>query len=65
LFSTLSHEFGTSLNYLLAIAQVAIEKYNNEMLQYFQPIRSMGMIMHHFILDMVDYNDILGKKLEL
>ncbi|CAD8194436.1 unnamed protein product [Paramecium octaurelia] len=66
LLSTMSHEFGTSLNYLLAIAQVAIEKYSNsDMLSYFLPIKSMGLIMHNFVLDMVDYNNIQGKKLEL
>ncbi|CAD8205145.1 unnamed protein product [Paramecium pentaurelia] len=66
LLSTMSHEFGTSLNYLLAIAQVAIEKYtDSELLSYFMPIKSMGLIMHNFVLDMVDYNNIQGKKLEL
>ncbi|CAK63838.1 unnamed protein product (macronuclear) [Paramecium tetraurelia] len=66
LLSTMSHEFGTSLNYLLAIAQVAIEKYSDsDLLSYFMPIKSMGLIMHNFVLDMVDYNNIKGKKLEL
>ncbi|CAD8112089.1 unnamed protein product [Paramecium sonneborni] len=66
LLSTMSHEFGTSLNYLLAIAQVAIEKYtDSDLLSYFMPIKSMGLIMHNFVLDMVDYNNIQGKKLEL
>ncbi|CAD8207868.1 unnamed protein product [Paramecium pentaurelia] len=66
LLSTMSHEFGTSLNYLLAIAQVAIEKYSDsDLLTYFLPIKSMGLIMHNFVLDMVDYNNIQGKKLEL
>ncbi|CAD8207334.1 unnamed protein product [Paramecium octaurelia] len=66
LLSTMSHEFGTSLNYLLAIAQVAIEKYSDsDLLSYFMPIKSMGLIMHNFVLDMVDYNNIKGKQLEL
>ncbi|CAD8120344.1 unnamed protein product [Paramecium sonneborni] len=66
LLSTMSHEFGTSLNYLLAIAQVAIEKYtDSDLLSYFMPIKSMGLIMHNFVLDMVDYNNIQGKRLEL
>ncbi|CAD8123902.1 unnamed protein product [Paramecium sonneborni] len=66
IFNTMSHEFGTSLNYLLALAQVAIDKYNDKELQsYFQPIKSTGMIMYHFVLDMIDFNALLGKKLEL
>ncbi|CAD8104975.1 unnamed protein product [Paramecium primaurelia] len=66
LFNTMSHEFGTSLNYLLALSQVAIDKYNDQELQsYFQPIKATGMIMYHFVLDMIDFNAFLGKKLEL
>ncbi|CAD8210413.1 unnamed protein product [Paramecium octaurelia] len=66
LFNTMSHEFGTSLNYLLALSQVAIDKYNDvELLSYFQPIKATGMIMYHFVLDMIDFNALLGKKLEL
>ncbi|CAK65023.1 unnamed protein product (macronuclear) [Paramecium tetraurelia] len=66
LFNTMSHEFGTSLNYLLALSQVAIDKYNDVELQsYFQPIKATGLIMYHFVLDMIDFNALLGKKLEL
>ncbi|CAD8089114.1 unnamed protein product [Paramecium sonneborni] len=63
LFTTISHEFGTLLNFILAIAQVAIDKYPSQ--QYYYSIKNTCEIMHNFILDMVDYNDILGRKFKL
>lgn len=41
MFLSFSHELGTSLNYILALAQVAEEKsesISNMALQYFNPI---------------------------
>ncbi|CAD8180658.1 unnamed protein product [Paramecium pentaurelia] len=64
LFKTFSHEFGTLLNYLLALSQVAIDRFPNQ-IGFFQPIKSTGQIMHHFVQDMVDYSDILNKKFQL
>ncbi|CAK79600.1 unnamed protein product (macronuclear) [Paramecium tetraurelia] len=64
LFKTFSHEFGTLLNYLLALSQVAIDRFPNQV-GFFQPIKSTGQIMHHFVQDMVDYSDILNKKFQL
>ncbi|CAD8183292.1 unnamed protein product [Paramecium octaurelia] len=63
LFTTISHEFGTLLNFILAIAQVAIDKYPSQ--QYYYSIKNTCEIMHNFILDMVDYNDILGRQFKL
>ncbi|CAD8085693.1 unnamed protein product [Paramecium sonneborni] len=64
LFKTFSHEFGTLLNYLLALSQVAIDQFPNQVC-FFQPIKSTGQIMHHFVQDMVDYSDMLNKKFQL
>ncbi|CAD8083224.1 unnamed protein product [Paramecium sonneborni] len=64
LFKTFSHEFGTLLNYLLALSQVAIDQFPNQV-GFFQPIKSTGQIMHHFVQDMVDYSDMLNKKFQL
>ncbi|CAK74213.1 unnamed protein product (macronuclear) [Paramecium tetraurelia] len=63
IFHTISHEFGTSLNFMLAIAQVAIDKYPNQ--KYYHSFRNTCEIMHYFVLDMVDYNDILGNQFKL
>ncbi|CAK85537.1 unnamed protein product (macronuclear) [Paramecium tetraurelia] len=68
LFKSFSHEYNTSLNYILALAQVAechnqVPKYIQE--QFFKPILANGKVMHSMVLDMMDYNSILGKTFSL
>ncbi|CAD8089112.1 unnamed protein product [Paramecium sonneborni] len=68
LFKSFSHEYNTSLNYILALAQVAechkqVPKCIKE--QYFKPILANGRVMHSMVLDMMDYNSILGKTFSL
>lgn len=77
IFKSFSHEFGTSLNYTLALAQVAEEheKIEKEVQsQFFKPIAEsckeigsvvVGKKMHAIISDMIDFNQILGKSFNL
>ncbi|CAD8205135.1 unnamed protein product [Paramecium pentaurelia] len=65
LFKSFSHELNTSLNYILALAQVAqchenVPKAVSE--KYFLPILHCGRIMHSLISDIMDYNLILSKQ---
>ncbi|CAK63833.1 unnamed protein product (macronuclear) [Paramecium tetraurelia] len=65
LFKSFSHELNTSLNYILALAQVAqchenVPKTVSE--KYFLPILHCGRIMHSLISDIMDYNLILSKQ---
>ncbi|CAD8109772.1 unnamed protein product [Paramecium primaurelia] len=65
LFKSFSHELNTSLNYILALAQVAqchenVPKIVSE--KYFLPILHCGRIMHSLISDIMDYNLILSKQ---
>ncbi|CAD8170731.1 unnamed protein product [Paramecium octaurelia] len=68
LFKSFSHEYNTSLNYILALAQVAEcheEVPQNIKEQFFKPILVNGKVMHSMVLDMMDYNSILGKTFSL
>ncbi|CAD8085685.1 unnamed protein product [Paramecium sonneborni] len=68
LFRSFSHEYNTSLNYILALAQVAEcheEVPQNIQEQFFKPILVNGKVMHSMVLDMMDYNSILGKTFSL
>ncbi|CAD8077187.1 unnamed protein product [Paramecium primaurelia] len=68
LFKSFSHEYNTSLNYILALAQVAEcheEVPPNIKEQFFKPILVNGKVMHSMVLDMMDYNSILGKTFSL
>ncbi|CAD8213959.1 unnamed protein product [Paramecium octaurelia] len=68
LFKSFSHEYNTSLNYILALAQVAEcheDVPQNVQEQFFKPILVNGKVMHSMVLDMMDYNSILGKTFSL
>ncbi|CAD8083208.1 unnamed protein product [Paramecium sonneborni] len=68
LFKSFSHEYNTSLNYILALAQVAEcheDVPQNIQEQFFKPILVNGKVMHSMVLDMMDYNSILGKTFSL
>lgn len=68
LFKSFSHEFGTSLNCVMTLAQTAhSNKTINKTVQgiYFEPILKSAKILNSIVNDIRDYNHMLGGTFNL
>ena len=68
LFKSFSHEFGTSLNCILTVAQAS--QFNAQVMddvfrQYFDPIIKNAKILSSIVNCMRDYNNLLGNQFYL
>lgn len=68
LFKSFSHEYGTSLNCIMALTSAAM---NNNLIpaiikeQYFQSIEKSALLLLSITNDIRDFNHVLGKTFTL